>query len=92
LTVLSSLLSLKVTFSGTLTSATTRKGVGGQTVTFSDGTLITCSSSTNTSGVATCSVSVLDAVLLLLSPSYSVSYAGGADYDATRTTGESKLL
>jgi hypothetical protein len=91
-TVLSSVLALKVTFSATLTSSTTGKGVSGQTVTFSDGSSVSCSGVTNASGVASCSVSVLDVLDILLTPSYKVSYAGGSDDVASSTAGTSSLL
>jgi hypothetical protein len=85
--MVTSLLSLSVTFSGTLTSQTTGKGIAGQSVTFADGPLATCSATTNGSGVATCSSSVLATVALLLSTSYSANYAGDTDYLASRATG-----
>lgn len=89
--VVGSLLSVSVTFSGTLNSVTTGKGIAGQIVTFSDGPA-TCSATTNASGVASCSVSVLDVVALLISTSYSAIYAEGPDYFASSATGKVTLL
>jgi hypothetical protein len=90
--VLGSILMVSVTFSATVTSQTTGKGVSGQIVTFSDGPLATCVAATNANGVATCTDSVLAALALLLSPSYSASWPGDADYDAASRTGKVTLL
>jgi hypothetical protein len=90
--LLGSLLALKVTFSATVTSQTTGKGVSGQTVSFADGKLVSCSATTNTSGAASCSVSAFAILALLLSPSYSASYAGGTDYVASSATGKVMLF
>jgi hypothetical protein len=89
--IVRSILTVSVTFSATLTSQTTGKGISGQVVTFSDGPLATCSGTTNASGVATCTVSVLAVVALLFSPSFSAAYAGGTDYVASTTTGKVTL-
>jgi hypothetical protein len=78
--IVSSILMLGVTFSATLTSQATGKGIAGQTVTFADGSLASCSATTNANGVASCTASVLAVLGLLLSPSYSAAYAGGTDY------------
>jgi hypothetical protein len=90
--VVGSLLLFSVTFSGTLTSQVTGKGISGQKMTFTDGPLATCSASTNANGVATCTVSVLGVVALLLGPFYSATYGGGTDYLASSTTGKVTLF
>jgi hypothetical protein len=87
-----SMLMVSVTFSGTMTSQATGKAIGGQKVTFRDGPLATCSAATDANGVASCTVSVLAVVALLLSPSYIASYAGGPDYLASNATGKVTFL
>jgi hypothetical protein len=90
--VVQSLLTLRVTFSGTLTSGVTGAGIAGQLVTFSDGGSTFCSATTNAKGVASCSVSVLNVLVLLFSPTYSATYAGSPVYGAESATGTSTLF
>jgi hypothetical protein len=89
--VAGSLLHLSVTFSATLTSKVTRAGLPGQSVVFHwDGG--TCTGTSNARGVATCRVSVLNIIDLLLRPTYSASHAATPNDNASRDSGFVTLL
>jgi PKD repeat protein len=79
-TVVSGLLSRTVTMTATLTSNVTGTGLAGQSISFAANSSIAagCSATTNSSGVASCSVQLN---LLSNDPtSYAASYAGSTDY------------
>jgi hypothetical protein len=90
--VVGSLLSGEITLSATLISQVTGKGIAGVVLTIADGPLVTCTATTNANGVATCTVSVLGVLALVLSPSYSATYSGGTDYLASNAKGKVNLL
>jgi len=90
-----SVATISVTFSATLTSQVTGGGVGGQPVTFSWNTgNATCTATTTATGVATCTVSVLNVVGLVLCPTYTATFAppAGSDYLTSTATGTVKLI
>jgi len=71
--------------SATLTSGKT--GLAGKTVAFTVKQTKLCSAQTNTSGVATCSINVLQEALVLLTNSYTASFSGdSSDTAATAST------
>jgi hypothetical protein len=71
--------------SATLTSAKTP--LAGKTVAFTVKQTKLCSAQTNTSGVATCSINVLQEALVLLTNSYTASFSGdSSDTAATAST------
>jgi hypothetical protein len=64
-------------------SATLTSGVvalAGQKITFSDGSRQLCTASTNSKGIATFLVPILDEVLVLLTNRYTATYAGTINY------------
>jgi hypothetical protein len=67
--------------SATLTSANTP--LAGKTVAFTVKQTKLCSAQTNTSGVATCSINVLQEALVLLTNSYTASFSGDSSYTAS---------
>jgi hypothetical protein len=67
--------------SATLTSAKTP--LAGKTVAFTVKQTKLCSAQTNTSGVATCSINVLQEALVLLTNSYTASFSGDSGYTAS---------
>jgi hypothetical protein len=89
-----------VTFSATLTSQVTGHGLGGQTITFrlsgpfafilniGFGSGSSCTGTTNSSGVASCTLSTVDLGVLILTPTYTAAFAGSTDYLATSATGK----
>ena len=78
---------LSITFSATLTRVFDGAPLSGQTVTFSVQGQNVCHATTNSSGVASCT---LTGILITLGPaSYAASYAGDGDYLAS--TGSGKL-
>jgi hypothetical protein len=89
--IVGSLLSFKLTFSGTLSTLVPVQAVAGQTVIFAGGGA-TCSATTNASGVASCSVSVLSVVGLLLAPISTANFAGGNGYLPSKALGGVTLL
>jgi hypothetical protein len=93
-----------LTFSATLTSRVTDQGISGQTISFAvtgpfafvlkigfaSGS--SCTGTTNSSGTATCTLSVANLGVLLLTPSYTASFAGNTDNAPTSATGKINLL
>jgi hypothetical protein len=75
------------TFSATLTSLVTGKGIAAQTVTFGLGSTAICSATTNANGVATCKGAGNSLLLLSSSKTYTASYSGATDYLASQGTG-----
>jgi hypothetical protein len=73
-----------VTFHAALTNETTGQGISGQTVSFSSA-WGSCSSTTNSHGVAGCSVSV-SLALVEDNPSFTATYSGNANYAASSVT------
>lgn len=86
-----SLLTLRVTYQATLTSATTAQPLAGRTVRFAHGGT-GCSAVTNADGVASCSVSVLNILAVLLGQPYGASFAGDESYGPSAATGASTLI
>ena len=74
----------RITFSATLTNAATGTPVAGQVVTYSIVGDKTCSGTTSSKGVASCT-----ALGLALGGTYTGSYAGNTDY--VSSTGTAKL-
>jgi len=67
--------------SATLTSNNTP--LAGKTVAFTAGKTKLCSAQTNTKGVATCQINVLQEVVVLLTNSYTASFVGDSNYNAS---------
>ena len=67
--------------SATLTSG--KSVLAGKTVAFTVKQTKLCSAQTNTSGVATCSINVLQEALVLLTNSYTASFSGDGSYTAS---------
>jgi hypothetical protein len=65
--------------SAKLTRSDTRAAVAGETIAFSTGSTTLCSATTNTAGIATCSMSPANAVLALLF-GYQANFAGDLNY------------
>ena len=89
--VVPSLLSVKVTMSARLTSLATGLPIAGQPIRFTLGSA-SCNATTNGNGEATCFVSVLNAVWLLLGRDYHASYAGTVNYLPSSAIGQAMLL
>jgi hypothetical protein len=71
---------------GIVTATLTSSGgtpLGGQTVVFNAGNTVLCTSTTNASGVASCSLAIGDELAILAYLGYSQSFAGNADYLAS---------
>jgi len=95
ISVLNSLLALTPTFTATLTSRSTGMPIVGQTVSFALSAapkVTVCSQTTNSAGVAMCKPGMLSLLTLLLSSSYTASYAGNAGYSAITATGPVVLI
>jgi hypothetical protein len=93
ISVVNSILSLVPTFTATLTSGGTP--IPGQSVAFSlsvNPKATVCTGTTNAAGVASCKPSPLTIVSLLLSSSYTASYAGNTTYSPSTTTAPVILL
>jgi hypothetical protein len=75
---------------GSMTAAlsTSSGPLAGQTLTFRTGSTVLCSAVTGANGSATCSASGLNVLTLDLSGSYTVTYAGNADYQGSSATGK----
>jgi hypothetical protein len=73
------------TLTATLSSPVTGKGVAGQPVTFTSGSTIDCTATTNASGVASCNA-LANAIPIALANGYSVSYPGTSNYIGSRST------
>jgi hypothetical protein len=90
--IVSSILGLKVTYSARLTRVSDGSPIADQTVSFAPNTALltslgTCSARTNAQGVATCSSSsVLGVLPVLLALGYTASFGGDAADSATTTT------
>jgi alpha-tubulin suppressor-like RCC1 family protein len=95
--VLGSLAKLSLTYSATLVSTATGAPVAGQVVSFSLSSPLnalipsSCSATSGSNGVASCSVSVLAAVSALLAGKYSAVYAGNTQYKASAASGSVSL-
>jgi len=87
--VVRSLLSLNVTMTANLRSLVTGQPVASQTVSFTLGARF-CSGTTDVAGNASCTVSIVTALLNL--GSYSATYGGSATYLPSSTTGSVTLL
>ena len=74
----------------TLTRAHDGMRLPGKTVVFKAGGRVLCTSTTNSSGVASCTVSVLELVKTVLNLGYKASFSGTPAYLASSATG--KLL
>jgi hypothetical protein len=75
---------LSITFSATLKASNTGAAIPGQTVVFSVQGQKVCQGTTNSSGVAGCTVTGI----AIGNGSYTASYAGNADYQASSATGK----
>jgi alpha-tubulin suppressor-like RCC1 family protein len=89
--IVKSLLALKVTYSATLTKAADGSPVANQTVAFAPNTTLltslgTCSGTTNAHGVATCSATVLGVVPGLLGGKYTATFAGNDQWGPSTAT------
>jgi hypothetical protein len=87
--VVRSLLALNATMSANLRSLATAQPVAGETVSFTLGSR-SCSATTDAAGNASCSVSLVTALLNL--GSYSTTYAGSTNYLPSSATGSVTLL
>jgi hypothetical protein len=74
----------------TLTGGNPLAPLSGQTVVFTAGSTTLCSGMTNTSGVVTCSYSILDLVPAVLNLGVTATYAGNGSY--LPSTGSAGLL
>lgn len=90
-TVLGSILTLTVTYSATLSDADTGAPLAGRTVSFTQSGA-SCSATTNATGLASCSVPILNIVAVLLGQPYAASFAGDATHLPATTSGPSRLL
>jgi hypothetical protein len=77
---------LSITFAATLTRPDTGSPVAGKPVTFSVAGQPTCSATTNSSGVASCTVNGL--VIVIGQSSYTASFAGDTNYQPSSATGK----
>jgi hypothetical protein len=77
---------LTLTFSGTLTRATDGGAVADKTVAFSVSGYRVCQATTNTSGVASCTI--LGLAITLGPATYTASFAGDSQYLASSATGK----
>jgi hypothetical protein len=86
---------LKATFSATVTNAVTGVGSAGQTVTFAmtiiTGHVFTCTAVTNGAGVATCATTTLLGPALTIPPTYAITVLTDVDYLAGAGTGKVTL-
>jgi hypothetical protein len=90
--LVSSVLGLSVDYSATLTSGVNGSPVANQTISFSIPSSLgissaQCSAQTNAKGVATCSVSFVEIVPLVLSLGYDANFAGSLDYTPSSANG-----
>ena len=78
-----------IVFHASLTSQTTGQGVGGQMITFSlnGPNRASCTSTTGSSGFATCNVVVRPLWAVSAIHSFTASYGGSAIYQASSATG-----
>ncbi len=88
-TVVRSLLSLNATMTANLRSLATGEPVAGETVSFTLGSR-SCSGTSDSAGNASCTVSIVTALLNL--GSYSATYAGSGNYLPSSDTGSVTLL
>jgi len=81
-----------LTLKATLTSATTHAGVTGQTVVFTAGGSTLCTATTNSAGLASCSIltNVSADVATITADGYKATFAGSADWLAS--SGSSGLI
>ncbi len=77
--------------SATLTSAGSPVGPGEQ-ITFTVGSTTLCTATTNTSGVATCTLSLKNELKVLFANSYTASFAGNAGYAASTASTRAVVL
>ncbi|HEX3706514.1 MAG TPA: Ig-like domain repeat protein [Mycobacteriales bacterium] len=91
--VVASLTKLSLTYSATLTVTATGAPLPGQVVSFALSSPLnalipsSCHATTGSTGVASCSVSVLAAVSALLAGNYGAVYAGNTQYKASTAKG-----
>ena len=87
MSLLRSLLTLRITHAAVLTSQVTGQPVAGQTIVFTISQAIigsrTCTAVTNSAGLATCTTSVLGITGILLGGSTTARYAGTANYQSS---------
>ncbi|HEY6471930.1 MAG TPA: Ig-like domain-containing protein [Acidimicrobiales bacterium] len=84
-------LTLEIPLQATLTTASGAP-VANQPLTFTAGSTVLCTTTTNAQGQATCTPSLLGELAIVLNLGYSVSYAGNADYTSTSAAGKLLLL
>jgi hypothetical protein len=90
--IVGSVLGLKVTHTATLTRTDTNTPIAGQLVTFSILGQTQCTGTTNAQGVATCSTHVLSTVSVLLAGMTTATYAGNGTYTPATTATPNALL
>jgi hypothetical protein len=76
--------------SATLTSA--GHPVSGQPVSFSVGATVLCTANTNSSGVATCLLTLKQELAVVLANSYSASFAGSSKYTGSNASTNAVIL
>jgi hypothetical protein len=84
--VVESVLGLRVTFAATLTTVTTGRAVPGEKLSFAALGKTQCTATTDSSGVASCTATVLATVPVLLGGGHRTSFAGDDLYEPSATT------
>ncbi|HWF51159.1 MAG TPA: LamG-like jellyroll fold domain-containing protein [Solirubrobacteraceae bacterium] len=93
--VVNSILAVVPALTATLTSQATGAPIAGQPIAFSFSAAprtTACTGTTNTSGVASCRSGLVSIVTVLLSSSYSASYAGNSNYAGSTATAPVVLI
>jgi hypothetical protein len=93
--VVNSILAVVPALTATLTSKATGAPIAGQPIAFSFSAAprtTACTGTTNTSGVASCRSGLVSIVTVLLSSSYSASYAGNSNYAGSTATAPVVLI
>ncbi|HEY1653453.1 MAG TPA: Ig-like domain-containing protein [Acidimicrobiales bacterium] len=84
-------LTLQIPLQATLTDASGNP-LANQPLTFSAGSVVLCSTTTNVQGMATCTPNLVGLLAIVLTDGYSVSYAGNTGYQSSSASGKLLLL
>ena len=84
-------LTLQIPLQATLTTASGAP-LANQPLTFTAGSVVLCTTTTNALGQATCTPSLAGELAIVLNLGYSVSYAGNTDYSSTSAAGKLLLI